>query len=263
MKIIIRNKGGFGNQLFIYAFYLYLKDKKPDSNIIIENFSGFFRNRIVYPHIQTNKPLLKKYFKIKSGGVIDTLIVYVSKFNIRYFKILDIAFFDGDNLLLENINFKKINVIEGYFQNYEIFEVYLKKVKIILNKLNKAEKSKIKYKNIALQVRANDYNFKISVEYIKQALTLFENSENTQIYIFSDNIKWCKNNLMFLKNINFIKTGNDIDDLFILSKFDKIILTIGTYGWWGSFLGSDNKIVVYPKNNSHPENFYPKKWLKI
>jgi len=263
MKIIIRNKGGFGNQLFIYAFYLYLRDICPQHNIVIENFSGFFRNKIVYPHIQTNKPLLGSFFKIKRGNIIDTMLVYIAKFNIKYFKVLDIDFFDGDNSNFEELKFQKTTVIEGYFQNHQSYEAYLEKTKVVLNKSANKTKNLIKYQNIALQIRANDYKFKVNIDYINKALLNFGVTDNSTVHIFTDNIEWCKRNLDFIKMKKFIKTGNDIKDLFILTAFQKVILTIGTYGWWGAFLGDNNKKVIYPKNKTHKKDFYPKKWLRI
>lgn len=261
MKLIIRNKGGFGNQLFIYAFYLFLKNKFPEHNIVIENISGFLRNKFVYWHIQTNRPLLNKYFKIKRSNIIDTLKVYFSKINSSS-NFLKVNYLLGDTINWEEADFSCDSIIEGYYQNYFLFKEELLLVKDQLNKIIFDKYDRIE-NGLAIQIRANDYNYKIDLNYIKNAITKFDSITKNKIYIYSDNLNWCKKNLDFIKNKVFINSGDDINDLFLLSRHVNIILTIGTYGWWGAFLGEKNKRVIYPKNKTHSNKFYPKEWKSL
>ena len=261
MKLIIRNKGGFGNQLFIYAFYLFLKNKFPNHKIVIENISGFLRNKFVYWHIQTNRPLLNNFFNIKRSNILDTLKVYFSRISSAS-KFIKINYFLGDKTNWDEANFLNDTIIEGYFQNYSLFKDQLLLVKDQLNKIvfNKNERLE---NDIAIQIRANDYNYKIDLNYIRNAISKFESINKDQIYIYSDNLNWCEKNLNFIKNKVLINSGNDINDLFLLSRHVNVILTIGTYGWWGAFLGAENKRVIYPKNKIHDKKFYPNNWESI
>ena len=70
-QVTLRLKGGLGNQLFIYAFGKML-EKKYKFKIKYDLTTGFIINKYKYPHIETNKPLLKFYFETN----IDILLAH-------------------------------------------------------------------------------------------------------------------------------------------------------------------------------------------
>lgn len=87
--------------------------------------------------------------------------------------------------------------------------------------------------------------FKKCVSYIKQ------NVESPTFFIFSDDLKWCQDNLDTMglnaeDNVSFvgINTGKtSYRDMQIMANCKNNIATKSSFGWWGSFLnGNPNKI---------------------
>mgnify|MGYP006092244625 FL=1 len=118
-KVVLRVKGGLGNQLFIFAFGKFMQ-KELKYNVKYDLISGFLSNQ--YKHIQTNKSLLTLFFKdLPKASVLEVVIFYFSK----KFKILDfvnIKYLNkeySDEIEIRNqINNPKFNYyLEGYFQS--------------------------------------------------------------------------------------------------------------------------------------------------
>ena len=96
---------------------------------------------------------------------------------------------------------------------------------------------------------------------------------NIDIYIFSDDLDWCKENLNFLKNKHFIE--HDLADkkfynyLYLMSKFKNFIIPNSSFAWWAAWLSQqENKTIVVPENWSGLVNqkfidIIPSDWIKI
>jgi len=96
--------------------------------------------------------------------------------------------------------------------------------------------------------------------------------------VLSDSPKWCAEQ-PFLQgtDMHIIETRNTpILDLAMIAECDHVILTRGTFGWWGAFLGAHARggHVIYNSDEfdmSHHMNanhvtvtdFYPPSWLPI
>ena len=72
-----------------------------------------------------------------------------------------------------------------------------------------------------------------------------------EIYMFSDDIGWCKNNLEW-KDAVYVDesiTHDDIVQFEIMKSCNNFIIGNSTYSWWAAWLAaSDDKICVAPKN---------------
>jgi hypothetical protein len=115
-----------------------------------------------------------------------------------------------------------------------------------------------KYPNVnfenscSLHVRRGDYlkypniHPTCDVSYYEKSISLVD-SEN--ILIFSDDINWCKNNLLIKnKNIFFIEGNQDYIDLWLMSLCKNNIMANSTFSWWGAWLNKNkNKLVIGPK----------------
>jgi hypothetical protein len=105
------------------------------------------------------------------------------------------------------------------------------------------------------------------VEYIKGRATV------DKIYVFSDDIKWCENNLKFQFPTMFI--GDEYSgvkaegNLYLMSLCKNFIIPNSTFSWWGAWLSSNpNKIVIVPKQwfadpAINSSDLIPPEWIRI
>ena len=112
---------------------------------------------------------------------------------------------------------------------------------------------KVDKNTVSLHLRRTDYIGKDnyhpipSMKYYEKALEMVDHDN---VYVFSDDIPWCKENLKF-KNMTFIHNQNPIDDLWIMSLCGNNIIANSTFSWWAAWLNNnpDKKIIM------------PKKWF--
>ena len=125
----------------------------------------------------------------------------------------------------------------------------------------------------ALHVRRGDYVQKsdrhplMDIHYYESALRLIPSTK--QVFVFSDDIEWCKRNIVF-ENITYIENEPDYIDLWIMSMCNNNIIANSTFSWWAGWLNQHtNKIVVAPKiwfgavKQLDTKDLIPKEWILI
>jgi len=184
------------------------------------------------------------------------------------------------------IEYKPNMCLVGHYISYKYFEHcenYIKQMFVlpiglqleIDNKYNNIDFSS----SISMHIRRGDYlqlsnyHTNLNLNYYNNGLKYFENINN--IYIFSDDIEWCKKNISFEnKNVFFIDRQKEIYDLYLMSKFENFIIANSTFSWWGAYLSTaKNKKVIAPLNWFGPkrtqnnlleiEDLIPQQWIKI
>lgn len=133
---------------------------------------------------------------------------------------------------------------------------------------------------VAIHVRRGDYLLpqhnhfcKLDVSYYNEALQNFtDNLERYHFVIFSNDIQWCKENLIEGDSVTFIEPGSDYVDLILMSLCDHFITANSSYSWWAAYKSKNlSKIITCPTNylkNSSPwshlnGNYYPQEWKNI
>jgi len=162
----------------------------------------------------------------------------------------DLCHFDYHNIpdMGDNIFFS------GFWQSYKYFEHCKEEVKEVF-KLPHVEG----YEDyVSIHVRRGDYvqhsgSFPpVTNEYINHAIKLFQNETTTRVnyIIFSDDIKWCKENITYnpaLSNIEFSEGRNELDDISLMASCGHHIIANSSFSWWGAYLGHNpNRIVISP-----------------
>ncbi|MFH1626573.1 MAG: alpha-1,2-fucosyltransferase [bacterium] len=279
--MIIRLKGGPGNQLFQYAFgrflsikngvgikYKFLVNEKDSKR---EYFLGYFNTKV---EIATDEEFEKIRFPF---GIISKFSEIIKTKILRQFNI-------GYKPKLLN---KKEGYLEGYWQSYKYLEPIRKELleEITLknpidskkyNILNKIKKTN----SICVNVRRGDYvsNKKNVVEYVTFGMEYYENAfklikekvKSPTLFVFSDDIKWCKNNLK--TDIPMVFSDPNIPDYenFIIAiKCKHNIITNSSFAFWIAWLNQNpNKVVIAPKkwNNrytKHYKDLLPPTWIQI
>jgi hypothetical protein len=94
---------------------------------------------------------------------------------------------------------------------------------------------------------------------------------NKTIILFSNDIDWCKKNLILDgKELIYIENNFDYIDLWMMSLCENNIIANSSFSWWGAWLNkNNNKIVVAPKKwfgnalQHNTKDLYPEKWIVI
>jgi len=152
---------------------------------------------------------------------------------------------------------------------------YEKKAQLIKNSLVSLNKELV-----AIHIRRGDYLLpqhdhfcKLDVNYYNEALQPYiKNLEKYHFVIFSNDIEWCKENLIEGDMVTFIEPGVDYVDLILMSMCDHFIIANSSYSWWAAFKSKNfNKKITCPINYlksyspwSHINgNYYPSEWVGI
>ncbi len=97
------------------------------------------------------------------------------------------------------------------------------------------------YLNIASHNVVGMPYYEMAMQYVKQSLP----DKKVEFAIFSDDIEWCKSN--FPAGCSFANTGNNVEDMFLMSLCHHNIIPNSTFSWWASWLNQNpDKIVVAP-----------------
>jgi hypothetical protein len=179
-------------------------------------------------------------------------------------------------------NLKSDIKLIGYFQSEKYFINYRKEILELFSIDDETQKiidekysNILKLDNCSLHVRRGDfvslqnYHTLQTVDYYKKSIEII--GEDKYYLIFSDDIKWCEENLSFIKNKIFISENHDYVDLYLMSLCKNNIIANSTFSWWGAWLNRNiNKKVIIPSkwfgdNNSHLDtiDLYCDKWIKL
>jgi hypothetical protein len=273
--IVIKLKGGLGNQLFQYATAKALSiDKK--SELFLDKSSYIYSKTQKFGLDNFNLELnfyKKNKWLFKLGRFLKLSISYQEK-KISY-----------DSSLF-NLSHKNI-FLEGYFQSEIYFNKYrdefLKDFKL-LSPLKIESKKMLeilkKRNSVSLHFRRGDYLLKQNEihnvdksTYYKEAVEYIESKiQNPVYFVFSDDMDWVKKNFKSDKKIfyvDFNDAATNYEDLILMSSCKHNIITNSSFSWWGAWLNTnEEKIVVAPKkwfngNELDYSDIVPKQWYKI
>ena len=198
-------------------------------------------------------------------------------------------FYDNNIYKLGNVNVRCLN-IKGYFQSYKYligYEEYIKQnlvIKPSLIEFGKNYLKKIKEKHkilIGFHIRLGDYlnefNKKIRInlgnnKFLKLFKNYFEKKlgNNIGFVLISDNIDFCKKNLIKWNNLYYVENTTDLQDFVIYGLTDHQIISVSTFSWWSAYLfQTKSKIIFVPshwykkKDSGLIDRFYNKKYNKL
>lgn len=289
--IIVKLRGGLGNQLFQYALgrklavqkgtvlKLEISDlKKGNREFQLSKFNTHFR-------IATKTDLilivLKKY---KYLGLLLAQFFYKKKY------------YSKNPILKENSLLYNENIIEclddtylvGYWQSEKYFkdieqllreEITLRsplegRVKEMMLEIEKKE-------SVCIHVRAGDYIANSEVrknigvlpnEYYCAAVDeILKKVKNPHFFIFSDDINSAKKKMNLINEHTFVDVSDQRDyvDLYLMSRCKHFITANSSFSWWAAWLSPVKEKKVYVpepwcKNlKYYPIDIYPESWRKI
>lgn len=144
--------------------------------------------------------------------------------------------------------------LSGFYQSWKYFEGQDEEIKKVFALPHWEE-----YEDyVSVHVRRGDYlqhaqSFPpVTIDYLGKALDKFNGKGLYRIIVFSDDIRWCKDNFDSILNTEIIKCEfsegrSERQDLEIMASCRHHIICNSTFSWWGSFLGHNpDRIVISP-----------------
>lgn len=276
--IVVKLKGGLGNQMFQYAFGRALAER---------NNTGLLLDITALNHRLPGRKYVFRNYSLDIFNVKQkfTFLSKLSKYLNNFIFIITLLKYKLIKKLLpkrvvlekKEYTFEEYNIIhlsktyvDGYWQHVYYFKSIEKIIReefTFKNPISLKSKSlleEIKSKNsVCVHIRKGDYvsidlnsqkfnilgarYYELGIKFIKEKFSHFH------LYIFSDDLEWCK------KNINF----GDVDHTFVTSEYEgekmrdylelminckHYIISNSTFSWWAAWLNNDpNKIVITPK----------------
>jgi hypothetical protein len=276
--VVIRLKGGTGNQLFQYAFGKALEAAGNEVRFDLHYFRNDDSRRYTLDHYNTQVQFSESVGSIVSEGLLRYSPDWVKKY-------------DQDLTL------------DGYWQSEKYFLPVADKVRQDFTLRQEPSEQTQRFAALIrstpdsvfyhvrrtdnLSVRALSWHGYLPDSYYDRATAYIEERvENPHYFVFSDDIVWCRQNLR-LPNSTFVDCntpglvcdsdyvikaaeGNEHEDLYLMSLCQHSIVGNSTFSWWAAWLNQNSKkFVVTPDewflgNNNHLSlDIIPSTWKRL
>ncbi len=264
-KIIVKLTGGIGNQLFQVACGVSLGLKL---NVSVEFDDSLFNN----DSYNRAPEIFKLGIKLAPS---DTMLGTPSN---AIYTLTDKTISNIDRIASLPTNCQ-ILVLTGYWQSEEFF--YRNVARAISNKLQAlyattdlfAKLSGTFERSLAIHVRRRDYAHMglVAEEYfLAAAYYLMDKAKISSVVLFSDEPNY-SSFFLELGGLNSpikINSSDDLQDLFLLSRYKHVILSNSSYSWWGAYLGEYEmkKQIIRPEpwlTIDPSVNPCPERWIKV
>ena len=292
--IIVKLSGGLGNQIFQYAAGRFLShihnvDLLLDLSYLNKNPNGAYTKRDfelnvfnIQVKIATENDIEK--FNISNSSKISRELQ--RRFP-EFFKYL----YAAESGLGYQAQFKKYGnntYLDGFWQSEKYFidirdlllkdfisksslSIQVSQLKELINNSN----------SVSLHVRRGDYvsskqnlstHGVLSPEYYQNAINLINQVNPENIFVFSDDVNWCKENLILnsIANIIFVQFNDVVpnyQEMILMSCCKHNIIANSSFSWWAAWLNTNSqKKVVAPINwfqSQQNPDIYPEGWVKI
>ncbi|WP_323665715.1 alpha-1,2-fucosyltransferase [Pectobacterium punjabense] len=277
--------GGLGNQMFQYASAYALAKMNNDALIAdISDAIKYKTHPLRLTELACSARFEKKSFSFERYLYSNNIPIIIKKLIFPYCLIENGLEYDP-TLSMKCKNKKLI----GYFQCEKYFSAYRKE--LIQQFKPKAEFSDYQKEIIDLMgygdscsvhIRRGDYitnpeanalHGVCNKNYFDRALKYLKDNgkinDQSKIFLFSDDVEWCKENIEFSNEIIFIK-GESLKvelDLWLMSKCKHNVISNSSFSWWAAWLNEhDEKCVVSPQmwfKSKQRNNIVPETWIQL
>lgn len=298
---IVSLSGGIGNQMFQYAFLL-AKQKRNQKIKFTSSFFKYFAN--VHNGFELNRVFTlssnnenNNFFTSKIIWVASKIAILKNRkgyyktivFFLSIIKALFIVFEEREGVYNAKALKKRKGFILywGYWQSENYFSSIRTDIlkSFTFDQMMMSDKSASalslieKTNSISVHIRRGDYLHSdnlilfgniCTTEYYSNAInTAKEKIKDPVFFIFSNDIKWVKENLQIPDSyyIDWNEKEDSWQDMFLMSKCKHNIIANSTFSWWGAWLNQNTqKIVISPDhfyNGIDAPDLIPDSWIKI
>lgn len=289
--IITKLIGGLGNQMFQYA--AGRRAAHFNSTELKLDITGYGKQSGITPRKYT-----LQIFNIEENFASESEINKLKKSNFiqKVLKKIHPVFTKKSYVREKSHNFDP-NILKigdnSYLEGYWPSEKYFKDIEDIIRKeftlkdkpdaINQKMISRIKNcDSISIHIRHGDYVYDEKTNkyhgvcnldyYLKAVASVAKKVKKPYFFMFSDDIKWVKQNLHLEFPCVYVdhNTGKkDYEDLRLMSACKHHIIANSSFSWWGAWLNQNpDKIVIAPKKwfrdkSIDTKDLIPQSWVKI
>ena len=271
--------GGLGNQMFQYATaFAIAKRTHQNLTVDISDAVKYKTHPLRLVELSCSSEFVKKAWPFEKYLFSEKIPHFMKKGMFRKHYVEKSLEYDPD------IDTKSINKkIVGYFQTEKYFKEFRHELikefqpKTKFNSYQNELLNLIKENDTcSLHIRRGDYvSSKIANEthgtcsekYFERAIDYLMNkgviNNKTLLFIFSDDIKWCRENICFVQGDAYHVEL----DMLLMSKCKNNIISNSSFSWWAAWLNENkNKTVIAPskwfkKDIKH--DIIPESWVKL
>ncbi|UQZ33124.1 hypothetical protein C2I18_05865 [Paenibacillus sp. PK3_47] len=281
-KIILRVMGGLGNQLFQYGYARYLQEiydadiyldlqeykKYKVRSFSLDNFQ--LNDRI---HIFDKNKISKKDFLLytitrKMYHLMQYCVRKITRKNKMGNTLFDLLtrmglIYNFDVFYYKHKKIDKVRnlFVYGYFQSpfyFDLIEEELRKELIVkkefMNNHHDLLNEVSSTNSVAVSIRcgsdylSTDLNV-FSEEFFYKSMKHIENHvSDAKFYIFSDDIKKCKELFSFKQEVTYLDNMTDYEGISIMTNCKHFVISNSSFSWFGAYLSTNvDKIIIAPK----------------
>ena len=291
--VVVRIKGGLGNQLFQYAAGYALAHRLGEPLFIdasffpkqtLRNYRISSLNPTYNEMIEaTTLPLGVKLYKNKyiNKAIRQSRMesLYAGKFQF----ILERDHSDITEVVLQTN--KRDIYLDGYFQSAIYFQSVIDDLKdqfvpsyVISPKVRDVKDEICACNSVSIHVRRGDflaekdkgstYHYVLNQDYYFRAIEFIsQRVEAPVFYWFSNDIDWVISTFGQSDNFRFVKNAGsnaDVDDMLLMNYCKHNIVANSTFSWWGAFLNRNSSpIQIVPKRPFGGGHMIPDEWIKL
>jgi len=279
--------GGLGNQMFIYAVARSIALKNnTDFSLDISTFETYKRpfllNKFNILENYADIDKVNKFIKLSEKKSFLGLLEKIKPFSMK--SIWEEKDYYKYKSAVMDVPQSRDVMLKGFWQNEKYFinirDVLLKEFTLkdgfeiknqnLINNINNTN-------SVSLHIRRTDSLIKtyfgvMPINFYEEAINVIaDKHDNLNLFVFSDDIKWCKENIKFNYPTTFVSDNEGLEDyqeLVAMSQCRHNIIANSTFSWWSAWLNSNpNKIVIAPKiwfaDGRSNRGLIPDTWLEI
>lgn len=176
----------------------------------------------------------------------------------------------------------------GYWMSWRYFEKFDNQIrqdftirKDLVSHLSEIENEIVANNSVSVHIRRGDFTSEknvslhgiIPISYYNKAIAeISRKTTSVHLFVFSDDIRWVKENLKIELPITFVSnevTKAAVEDFYLMTLCKHNIIANSTFSWWAAYLNNNpGKIVIAPKKwyNKTFYNYsdvYPPSWTLL
>jgi hypothetical protein len=294
--IIVRLRGGLGNQLFQFAAAYSLAHNKGvglKSDLYTYTKHPLRKYELHHFNIPLEEATRAEVHQFTGSNFVER---YLNKKN-NYFNCPGVFAQPHYHFYDDFFSLPVPIYLSGYWQSEKYFENVSADLRKMVtpsapmdSKNNDLISEVRSSQSVAVHIRRTDYNSgsffqPMGLDYYQRALgVMSKNISNPRYFIFSDDIEWSRQQLKDLPNATFVDHNRGADsfkDLLVMSSCRHQVIANSTFSWWAAWLNDfPGKTVIAPQTWFHntwvtkkepvyPCRFYntkdllPSSWIKV